>query len=138
MRITFAGMLPFAVAAVALPAENSSPNKLDGMQQKCGDLNISCCTQIVIEGNGSSGSGLGLEGVLSTITGTLTGTPSTSNSVCGAPGLSVGTLIGNLLGVPANEQICNLPDVSYACCNGPKECHVIDPNENQSHKPGFS
>jgi hypothetical protein len=99
MRFIFASTLTLAAAAAALPTENSLGKKHDlvKLQQKCGDLTISCCSQVVIQGNGGT-NGLGLEDVLGSVTGTLTGTSTASNSVCGQPGLSITTMIGNLIG----------------------------------------
>jgi hypothetical protein len=99
MRFILASTLTLAAAAAARPAENSSGKKHDlvNLQQQCGDLTISCCSQVVVQGNDGT-NGLALAGVLGTVTGTLTGTVSNANSVCGQPGLSIGTITGALTG----------------------------------------
>ena len=101
MRFAFTGALTLAVAAAALPTEHSSGHKADltHLQQKCGDLTISCCTQVVVEGNGSSGSSIDIQGMLGTVISTLTSISSSSNAVCGAPGLAIGSVIGTITGV---------------------------------------
>jgi hypothetical protein len=149
MRFILASTLTLAATAAAMPAENSSQKKpdLERLQQQCGDLTISCCSQVVVQGNGSP-NGLGLSGILGTVTGTLTGSVSNTNSVCGQPGLTITSMVGNLIGASrmlsssflayfglginiranlryiANEEFCNLPDVSYACCNNAKEVTI--------------
>jgi len=73
MRFAFTGALTLAAAAAALPTEHSSGHKVDlaHLQQKCGDLTISCCTQVVVEDNGTSGSSIGIEALFGPATALL-------------------------------------------------------------------
>ncbi|OGE46663.1 hypothetical protein PENARI_c057G05631 [Penicillium arizonense] len=148
MYFTVAGLLTLAMAVAATPAAvqvsnnrrsasvpskqlwHATPEKgvdFNQLQQKCGNLTVSCCNQVNIQNNGNKGvtSGLTTE-VLDALAGVL---PGYANSACApassaADGLIV-IITDALTGQPTTPQnFCT--GATYACCPGKGgECNAI-------------
>ncbi|KAL4782557.1 hypothetical protein BJX76DRAFT_358821 [Aspergillus varians] len=134
MKFTFGTLITLAVAVAAMPARDEPPKespklsqtsvkKLDSFKNQCGDVNINCCINVPKDDHQKNFIGLGglIDGLLS----------HESASYCSpAHGLGVIPIdLSNLLGF-TDTHICDIPNVTYACCTSDTDCKEIGTSEN--------
>ncbi|KAJ0421263.1 hypothetical protein BJY00DRAFT_312176 [Aspergillus carlsbadensis] len=129
MRFTIATFVTLVAAVAAMPQktqnnvkQQSTKQDLDVLQNKCGDLIVNCC--IIHNKDDHSEKGLNL-------LNNALGLNPPNNAYC-SPYASQGVIpinLGQLLGLDPNERVCDVPNVTYACCTE-SECHEIGDNED--------
>ncbi|KAL4752901.1 hypothetical protein BDW72DRAFT_191665 [Aspergillus terricola var. indicus] len=127
MQFVLATFLTLVAATAARPGREDPKNvvtqhsvkNLSELQNKCGDMTINCCVNIPEDDHSKKFQGLG--GLLDEL---LAGDV---RQYC-SPAHSSGVIpidLANLLGTQ-EDHICDIPNVTYACCTDGK-CDNIGP-----------
>ncbi|KAL2783850.1 hypothetical protein BJX66DRAFT_344584 [Aspergillus keveii] len=125
MQFTLATFITLVAAVAAMPQQKtensvkqaSTKQDIDVLQNKCGDLIVNCC--IIHNKDDHSEKGLNL-------LNNALGLNPPNNAYC-SPYASQGVIpinLGQLLGFGTDSKVCDVPNVTYACCTE-SECTEI-------------
>ncbi|KAL2842906.1 hypothetical protein BJY01DRAFT_248861 [Aspergillus pseudoustus] len=133
MQFTLATFVTLVAAVAAMPQktennvhQSSNKEDLDVLQAKCGDLIVNCC--VVVDKDEHNQKGLNLLNNIIPIDSDKAShcSPFSSNSI-------LGLNLAQLLALEPDEKLCNVPGVTYACCDGGK-CEEIGSEVNDDEK----
>ncbi|KAL2811221.1 hypothetical protein BJX63DRAFT_433515 [Aspergillus granulosus] len=127
MHFTLATFATLVAAVAAMPSQNKvNKRNIDGLQEQCGDLIVNCCVVNVNDDHSDGGITLINLPQLDQSENTYC-SPTYENQFIGALAL--------VLGYKEDDRFCDVPNVTYACCNG-SECSEIPPQYNGGSEGG--